>query len=70
MSEEEIRIGVYVCHCGLNIAGVVDVKKVVEYVKTLPGVVVAKDYVFMCSAPGQDLIKAVSYTHLTLPTKA
>ncbi|MEM0331986.1 MAG: CoB--CoM heterodisulfide reductase iron-sulfur subunit A family protein, partial [Archaeoglobaceae archaeon] len=40
-----------------NIAGVVDVKKVAEYAKTLPGVVVARDYVFMCSEPGQDLIK-------------
>jgi len=54
---EEIRIGVYICHCGLNIAGVVNVKEVVEYVKTLPNVVVAKDYVFMCSAPGQAMIK-------------
>ncbi|MEM2071032.1 MAG: disulfide reductase, partial [Archaeoglobaceae archaeon] len=54
---DEVRIGVYVCHCGFNIAGVVDVKKVAEYAKTLPGVVVARDYVFMCSEPGQDLIK-------------
>ena len=54
---EEIRIGVYVCHCGLNIAGVIDVKELVEYAKTLPDVVVAKEYVFMCSAPGQNLIK-------------
>ncbi|RDD53988.1 MAG: CoB--CoM heterodisulfide reductase iron-sulfur subunit A family protein [Candidatus Korarchaeota archaeon NZ13-K] len=54
---EEIRIGVYVCHCGLNIAGVIDVKELVEYAKTLPNVVVAKEYVFMCSAPGQNLIK-------------
>ncbi|MDK2877085.1 MAG: heterodisulfide reductase subunit, partial [Archaeoglobaceae archaeon] len=53
----EPRIGVYVCHCGFNIAGTVDVKKVAEYAKTLPNVVVARDYVFMCSEPGQDLIK-------------
>ncbi|RLE79008.1 MAG: disulfide reductase, partial [Thermoprotei archaeon] len=52
----EPRIGVYVCHCGSNIAGVVDVKKVVEAVSKLPGVVVARDYVYMCSDPGQDLI--------------
>ncbi|PCN51089.1 disulfide reductase [Candidatus Geothermarchaeota archaeon ex4572_27] len=54
---EEVRIGVYVCHCGINIAGVVDVKAVAEYAKTLPNVVVARDYVFMCSAPGQEMIK-------------
>lgn len=51
------RIGVYVCHCGLNIANVVNVKEVVEYAKTLPNVVIAKDYIFMCSTPGQNLIK-------------
>lgn len=51
------RIGVYVCHCGLNIAGVINVKEVVEYAKKLPNVVVSRDYVFMCSAPGQNLIK-------------
>ncbi|MCS7102649.1 MAG: CoB--CoM heterodisulfide reductase iron-sulfur subunit A family protein [Candidatus Korarchaeum sp.] len=54
---EEIRIGVYICHCGLNIAGVIDVNELVEYAKTLPNVVIAKEYVFMCSAPGQNLIK-------------
>ncbi|MEM2657941.1 MAG: FAD-binding protein, partial [Archaeoglobaceae archaeon] len=60
---EEPRIGVYVCHCGFNIAGTVDVKKVAEFAKTLPNVVVAKDYVFMCSEPGQDLIKADIKAH-------
>ncbi len=54
---EEPRVGVFVCHCGMNIASTVDVKKVVEYAKTLPNVADAKEYVFMCSAPGQDLIK-------------
>jgi heterodisulfide reductase subunit A len=54
---EEPRVGVFVCHCGLNIAGAIDVKKVVEYAKTLPHVADAKEYVFMCSAPGQGLIK-------------
>lgn len=54
---DEIRIGVYVCHCGLNIAGVIDVKDVVQYAQSLPNVVVAKEYIFMCSAPGQELIK-------------
>ncbi|MGC8948485.1 MAG: 4Fe-4S binding protein [Thermoprotei archaeon] len=54
---EEPRIGVYVCHCGLNIAATVDVKAVVEYAKSLPNVVVSREYVFMCSTPGQDLIR-------------
>ncbi|HXY74678.1 MAG TPA: FAD-dependent oxidoreductase, partial [Dehalococcoidales bacterium] len=51
------KIGVYICHCGSNIAGYLDVKKVAEYAATLPYVVVARDYQFMCSDPGQDLIK-------------
>lgn len=53
----ERRIGVYVCHCGANIAGVVDVQQVTEFARGLDGVVVAKDYRFVCSDPGQDLIK-------------
>jgi heterodisulfide reductase subunit A len=51
-----MRIGVFVCHCGVNIAGTVDVKKVVEEVKKLPDVVYAADYVYLCSQPGQELI--------------
>ena len=51
------RIGVYVCHCGLNIAGVVDVEKVAEYAKGLPDVVVARHYTYMCSEPGQRMIQ-------------
>jgi len=50
------RIGVYVCHCGLNIAGVVDVEKVADYAKSLPGIAVAKHYTYMCSEPGQRMI--------------
>ena len=53
----EPRIGVYVCHCGANIAGTVDVAEVTENASSLPSVVVARDYKFMCSDPGQDLIK-------------
>ncbi len=52
-----MRIGVYVCHCGLNIAAVVDVKKVVEYASSLPDVVIAKDHRYACSDPGQDMIE-------------
>ena len=54
---EEIRVGVYVCHCGVNVGGVVNCPEVAEYAKTLPNVVVAKDYKYMCSDPGQSLIQ-------------
>lgn len=53
----EPRIGVFVCHCGHNIAGVVDVGKVVESAKSLPHVVLSTDHMFMCSDAGQQLIK-------------
>jgi heterodisulfide reductase subunit A len=56
-SPEEIRIGVYVCHCGLNIAGSVDCEDVAKFVATLPHVVLAKDNLYTCSDQGQDLIK-------------
>jgi len=51
------RIGVYICHCGTNISLTVDIPAVVEYAKTLPDVVVAKEYKYMCSDPGQDMIQ-------------
>ena len=51
------KIGVYVCHCGINIAGTVDVEAVSEYAATLPGVAIARNYTYMCSDPGQVLIK-------------
>jgi len=51
------RIGVFVCHCGTNIAGKVDVADVVAFAAKLDDVVVAKEYKFMCSDPGQELIK-------------
>ncbi|HTP15883.1 MAG TPA: FAD-dependent oxidoreductase [Streptosporangiaceae bacterium] len=51
------KVGVYVCHCGRNIAATVDVERVVASAATLPGVAVARDYKFMCSDPGQGLIK-------------
>ncbi|MFB0561026.1 MAG: 4Fe-4S binding protein [Candidatus Lokiarchaeia archaeon] len=55
--EEELRVGCYICHCGLNIAGVVDVEKVAEATGKLPGVVISRHYVYMCSEPGQEMIK-------------
>jgi len=55
--EEEHRIGVYVCHCGVNIAGTVDVEDVANYAATLPNVVLAKHSLYTCSAPSQAMIK-------------
>jgi heterodisulfide reductase subunit A len=54
---DAVRIGVYICHCGINIAGKVDIADVTAFAATLPGVVVARDYKFMCSDPGQELIQ-------------
>ncbi|UCH71842.1 MAG: CoB--CoM heterodisulfide reductase iron-sulfur subunit A family protein [Thermoplasmatales archaeon] len=51
------RIGVFVCHCGINIASTVNVNRLTEYAKTLDGVVVSKDYKYMCSDVGANLIK-------------
>ncbi|NLC10758.1 MAG: CoB--CoM heterodisulfide reductase iron-sulfur subunit A family protein [Firmicutes bacterium] len=51
------KIGVYVCHCGINISKTVDVDAVTEYASQLPGVKVARNYSYMCSDPGQLLIK-------------
>ena len=53
----EPRIGVYICHCGSNIAGTVDTAEVTRFARGLEGVVTARDYKFMCSDPGQELIK-------------
>ena len=52
----EMRIGFYICHCGINIAAKVDVEAVADYIRTLPGVAVSRDYKFMCSDPGQEMI--------------
>ena len=51
------RTGVFICHCGINIAGTVDVKKVAEELAKHPSVVHSEDYVYMCSDPGQNLIE-------------
>jgi len=51
------RIGVFICHCGENIGGVVDCPRVAETLRSHPGVVCATDYTYMCSDPGQNLIK-------------
>jgi len=51
------KIGVYVCHCGINISAMVDVEAVRDFAANLPDVAVARDYQYMCSDPGQALIK-------------
>ena len=56
MAEE--RIGVYICHCGTNIAKMVDVEAVAQFAQQIPGVAIARSYKYMCSNPGQDMILA------------
>ncbi len=64
------KIGIYICHCGLNIANTVDVEAVREYARTLPNVVSARNYTYMCSDPGQALItqdiKELGLTHVVV----
>lgn len=57
MAKKLDKIGVFVCHCGLNIAGSVDVPKVVEEISKYPGVAHCENYMYMCSDPGQELIR-------------
>ena len=57
------RIGVFVCHCGTNIAGTVDVKAVAAALSHEPGVVFATDYQYMCSQAGQNMIKDAIAEH-------
>ena len=52
-----VRIGVYTCHCGANIAATVDVQALAAFAASLPNVVLSRDYKYMCSSPGQDLIR-------------
>ena len=51
------KVGVYICHCGINIASTVDVEAVTGFARQLPNVVVARNYQYMCSDPGQALIQ-------------
>ena len=51
------KVGVYICHCGTNIAGTVDVEEVARWAGEQPNVEIARDYKFMCSSLGQDLIE-------------
>ncbi|MFN2227542.1 MAG: FAD-dependent oxidoreductase [Anaerolineae bacterium] len=57
MNEDEPRIGVYICECGINIGAVVDVSEVVRFAQGLPNVVVARPHRYTCSEAGQEMIK-------------
>ncbi len=59
LTGEEPRIGVFVCHCGINIASIVEVEKVVEAVKYLPGVVYATNTLYACSQDSQEMLKKI-----------
>ncbi|MEW6605919.1 MAG: FAD-dependent oxidoreductase [bacterium] len=59
VTQEEPRVGVFVCHCGTNIAGVVDVNSVVEYVRRLPNVVHCENRLYTCSSDSCERIKEV-----------
>ena len=54
---EQLKIGVYVCDCGVNIAGTVNVPEVVQFAQGLPNVAVAREYKYTCSEPGQKMIQ-------------
>ncbi len=55
--KEKLRIGIFICHCGLNIAGTLDIKELVKFSKTLPNVVIAKENRYLCADPGQEIIR-------------
>lgn len=63
ISKEEPRIGVFLCDCGINIAGVIDVGEVTEYAKTLPHVVFAHEHLFTCSTDSQEEMKTIIEEH-------
>ena len=61
--EEEPRVGVFICHCGVNIGGVVNVPEVVKYAKTLPKVAYAEDNIYTCSEAGLTSLKEAMKAH-------
>ncbi len=63
LQKEAPRVGVFVCHCGINIGGVVNVPQVVKYAQTLPNVAYAEGNIYTCSAEGIDSIKAAIRKH-------
>ena len=65
-TKQKARIGVFICHCGTNIAGSMDIPAVQEYAKTIPNVAYVDNYKYMCSMPGQAVInKAIHDNKLT-----
>jgi len=65
-TKQDARIGVFICHCGTNIAGSMDISAVQEYAKTIPNVAYVDNYKYMCSMPGQAVInKAIHDNKLT-----
>jgi heterodisulfide reductase subunit A len=62
-TSKDLRIGVYVCSCGSNIASVIDPAEVAEYARTLPGVVWSRTNLYMCGDPGQNAIKQDIIAH-------
>ncbi|MBN1483689.1 MAG: FAD-dependent oxidoreductase [Chloroflexia bacterium] len=63
VASEDPRVGVFVCHCGSNIAGVVDVKDAVDYARSLPGVIHAEDLLYTCSEDGLRAIQEALEEH-------
>jgi len=63
VAREEPRIGVFVCHCGINIAGVVDVAQVSDYARTLPQVVYTDHYTFTCATDSLEAMRQVIEAH-------
>jgi len=64
--KEQTRIGVFICHCGTNIAGSIDIKEVEAYAKTIPNVAHVDNYQYICSTPGQNkIIDAIKEHNLT-----
>ena len=61
--EDQARVGVFVCHCGINIAGTVDIKQIVEFAKTIPNVVIVKENRYTCADPGQEEIRKAIKDH-------
>ncbi|MFN3535217.1 MAG: FAD-dependent oxidoreductase, partial [Desulfatiglandales bacterium] len=59
----EPRIGVFICHCGSNIAGVLDIEELVDFTKGLDGVVVAKNFMFTCATDTQEVLKGLIEEH-------
>ncbi len=65
-SKEKPRIGVFICHCGTNIAGSIDIKEVEAYAKTIPNVAHVDNYQYICSTPGQTkIVDAIKEHKLT-----